>query len=107
MTEAAPRVFIQDVMGASKPESLADLNGPRSGMLTLPLELFWGPHNSSQLDDLDHTAELYQAVIRIGTPVEQAAHLNAELLRLLWKDLMLPRRNRDLWEAAFPELRSS
>lgn len=31
MAEAASRVFIQDVMGASKPEALADLMGPALG----------------------------------------------------------------------------
>jgi hypothetical protein len=107
MPTAGDHILIQDVMGAFVPESLDNLIGPTERELRLPLHLYWGPAGAAQLTDRDHVAELYQAVIRVGSAADQEKYLNRSVLVELWPSLMLPTANRELWENAFPELRQS
>jgi hypothetical protein len=86
---------------------LADLRGPASGRVTLPLRLFWSPAGRMfDLDDPFMLRSVYQIVlgeaIRAG---ELTAYLNHDRLLAVWPDLYLPRGVRRAWEELHPALR--
>lgn len=80
------------------------LRGPRRGELRLPSNVYWGPDHTFDLGDRSDLVEAYQATLREGRSVDQTSILNADLLREVWAELMLPVRVRSLWEERFPEL---
>lgn len=98
------RVLYEDVKPHEAPSSLADLWGPATGTMDLPLTVYWGP---SRVFDLAHPGDVrsaYQAVIIEGRVVDQVRLLNAAILVQAWPRLMFPPRVRALWEGRFPEL---
>jgi hypothetical protein len=88
---------------------LADLAGPTTGTVELPLWLFWScPGHTFDLADAEMRVWLYQTVLREASrPEDLAAYLDASLLVALWPDLYLPRGVREAWEDQHPELRAS
>ena len=99
------RVFYRDIKPYDAPLSLDELRGPRSGLMTLPIDVYWGPTPVVNLDSVGGANVMaYQAVLSEGRVVDQVALLNRELLIELWPQLRLPARARSLWEARFPEL---
>lgn len=98
------RVFVGDVVSYEVPSSLADLHGPDSGVLVLPMSVYWGPEKECRLDSHDGVVKAYQAIIREGTLTEQTDLLNVRLLRRVWPWLLLPARCRQLWESRHPSL---
>jgi len=98
------RVLYRDVVPYDTPTSLAALHGPASGPVELPVTVHWGPRRVFDLDDPGLRSAAYRAIVREGTPADQEALLNADLLRELWGELILPDRCRQLWETRFPEL---
>ena len=63
--------------------SLADLSGPASGVVELPLHLFWSsPDRVFSLDDPDERRR----------PCDLAIFLNGGLLAVLWSGIFLPGR---------------
>jgi hypothetical protein len=88
---------------------LADLCGPASGTVTLPLRLFWSPPGRVfDLDDPFMLRSMYQVVlgeaIRAG---ELTAYLNRDVLVAVWRDLYLPKGVRRAWEELHPALRAA
>lgn len=100
----ADRVLYKDIVPYDVPSSLDALRGPAAGLLELPITVHWGPRRVFDLDrpGLRHAA--YRAIVREGTPADQEALLNAELLKRAWAELILPERCCTLWETKFPEL---
>lgn len=87
------------------PDTLDELTGPTRGAVELPGHLDWGPRREYNLDDFSDSRLLYMRVIRESTHVEDLRRfLNAQVLRRLWPDLVLPPRVRALWENRFPSL---
>jgi hypothetical protein len=88
---------------------LADLTGPDSGIVALPLRLFWSlPGHRFDLDDTDMRLWLYQTVLREATRTEElSAYLDQAMLVELWPDHYLPRGVRRAWEDRHPRLRSA
>lgn len=91
-------------------KDLADLRGPVSGTVTLPLEVFWsGPEDSSRLD-LGRPGRLkvmYRTVVREArSPEHLTDYLDGATLISLWPRLVLPPRVRAAWEEQHPELAS-
>ncbi len=88
--------------------SLADLNGPASGILDLPVSICWSLEDRRfDLADRDQVRRAYRFVIDAARREEHLVpYLNAGLLRDVWPDLGLPARKRAAWEAPNPELRS-
>jgi len=86
------------------PDSLDDLRGPTSGVVTV------GPHIDTSLDpsyevsDPKRARELYSATVRDGFVPDHVRILDRSLLLRLWPDLNLPVRCRAIWEQKFPEL---
>lgn len=101
-TEA--RVLVQDVIPYETPQNLADLRGPGTGILTLPQHIYWGPEANCDLDEHEGVIKAYQAVLREGTRPDQEVLLNADVLKRMWGDLVLPVRCRNLWEIKSPHL---
>lgn len=104
MTEV--RVLYSDVVPYEVPSSLAALRGPSTGVLSLPLHVWWGSSPTFDLDDRTDVLMAYRAVVREGRATDQEALLDRQLLLDVWPDLRLPARCRSTWENDFPELRA-
>lgn len=89
------------------PDSLADLKGPKAGVVELPLTLFWSrPDRTFDLSDRNRAIDMYLAVLDAArSPDDLATYLNGELLVQLWPDLHLTRAKRRPWEDQFEVLR--
>ena len=89
--------------------SLADLRGPTTGVIELPLWLFWSsPGHAFDLDDPDMRVWLYQTVLReAARPDDLTAFLDGDTLIGLWPTLYLPRGVRRAWEDRHPVLRAA
>ncbi len=87
---------------------LAALSGPATGMVELPLRLFWCPDRTFDLDAPGMLAWMYQTVLREATrPEDLATFLDGDTLVMLWPDLFLPRGVRAAWEDQHPVLRAA
>lgn len=86
------------------PDSLDDLRGPTSGVVTV------GPHIDTSLNpvyelgDRDRLLNLYTRVVRSGFVADHKKFLDQQMLLKLWPALNLPVRCRKIWEQKFPEL---
>ena len=90
-------------------DDLADLRGPVTGAVELPLRLFWSlPGHRFELSDPDARLWYYQTVLREASrPADLAGHLDGVTLTRLWPDLYLPRGVRRAWEESHPALRAA
>jgi hypothetical protein len=89
--------------------SLEDLAGPVSGMVTLPLRLYWSGPEGQVFDvaDLGVRQWLYETVLREASrPEDLAGLLEQDALVALWPRLFLPRGVRRAWEEQHPLLRA-
>jgi len=89
-------------------DDLADLRGPTTGTVELPLRLFWSlPDHRFDLDDHDTRLWYYQTVLREATrPADITTHLDGPTLVSIWPDLYLPKGVRRAWEEQHPALRA-
>jgi hypothetical protein len=80
--------------------SLDDLRGPVSGVVELPLHLFWsGTDSGFSLDDPSGRRQVYQIVLREARrPDGLATFLNGGMLTALWARRALPKPVRKAWE---------
>lgn len=98
------RVLYQDIVPYEVPSSLDVLHGPATGVLELPITVHWGAKHTYDLTNSDEVVFAYQQIVREGTTADQEALLNADLLRQVWSELILPARCQAAWETRFPEL---
>ena len=86
---------------------LADLCGPVTGVVELPLRLFWSAADRTfDLADPDMLRSMYEKVLREAVQAgELAAYLDGGTLIAVWPQLFLPRNLRQAWEQRHPELR--
>lgn len=89
--------------------SLADLRGPTSGVVELPLRLYWSaPDRTFSLDDPAERQKVYMIVVREARrPGDLAAFLDGATLIAAWPDIVLPKPVRRAWEDEHPALRSA
>jgi hypothetical protein len=103
---ASPRAVYQGrpVLVAA---SLADLRGPTSGVVELPLRLYWSaPDRTFSLDDPAERRKVYQIVVREARrPDDLAVFLDGDTLIALWPGIFLPKPVRRAWEDEHPALR--
>jgi len=91
---------------AVMPASLDDLRGPASGVVELPVRLYWSGPREFDLADPDRVADMCEAVLDVSATADDLArYLNAGLLISVWPVLGLNRAKRDAWENRFPVLR--
>jgi hypothetical protein len=98
------RVFYRDIKPYDAPDQLEQLQGPRNGPLDVPINVYWGPRHTFDLDNESDVIQAYQAALREGRVIDQEKLLNQALLVEIWPELMLPVRVRELWEGRFHEL---
>ncbi|GAB2468792.1 hypothetical protein GCM10027063_06470 [Promicromonospora xylanilytica] len=105
MHRTVPRGYVYaDHIPYATPDSLSDLRGPTSGVVTV------GPHIDTSMNpvyevsNVRRARELYSATVRDGSVDDQVAILDRGLLLRLWPRLDLPARCRAVWEHRFPEL---
>jgi DNA invertase Pin-like site-specific DNA recombinase len=89
-------------------DDLADLRGPVTGLVELPLRLFWSlPGHRFDLDEPDIRRWYYETVLREATrPADLAAYLDGYTLVSIWPELYLAKGVRRGWEERHPALRS-
>jgi hypothetical protein len=88
------------------PGSLDDLRGPASGVVELPVRLYWSGSRRFDLADPHQAADLCEAVLdTAATAGDITGWLNAGLLIRAWPVLGMSRAKRDVWESRFPVLR--
>lgn len=98
------RVLFQDIRPYETPRSLEALHGPSIGLLELPINVHWGPERIVDLGTAHGVEKACRTLVCEGTSGQQEDLLNADLLRRVWRDLILPARCRAVWEGRFPEL---
>lgn len=88
---------------------LADLRGPVTGTVELPLRLFWsGTERTFDLSDPGTRQWVYETVLQNASqPDDLAAFLDAATLVALWPRLFLPKGVRRAWEDEHPVLRAT
>jgi hypothetical protein len=88
---------------------LADLRGPASGTVQLPLWLYWsGESPAFDLADPFMLRWLYQTVLReAARPEDLASYLNRDILVAIWPGLHLPAGIRQAWQERHPTLRTA
>jgi hypothetical protein len=88
------------------PASLDDLHGPATGVVELPVRLYWSGSREFDLADRHQAADLCEAVLdTAATVADLSAYLNPDVLTHAWPVLGLNRRKREAWEERFPALR--
>jgi hypothetical protein len=83
------------------PADLAELRGPLTGMVRLPLSIYasgQGPARSFDLSNEAERIELYEIVLTDGTADDVCRYINREELLRLWRRLWLPPHVRQVWE---------
>jgi hypothetical protein len=90
------------------PESVAELDGPITGTLTLPRSIDWGPRYTYDPSDHADLVPMYERIIREAQTLEDLrAYLHGPTLRRPWPSLFLPAEARAAWVTQFPELGSA
>jgi transcriptional regulator with XRE-family HTH domain len=88
---------------------LADLRGPVTGIVELPLWLFWSqPDRTFDLDDPEMRQWMYEIVLReAGSLEDLTTYLDRDTLIALWPRLYLPKGVRLAWEDQHAALSSA
>jgi hypothetical protein len=92
------------------PADLADLRGPTTGSVTLPIYVYWssGEHlREWELDDDVDLREMYRTVVREARRRSDLDVLDGGTLVRIWPDLCrrtLPPQVRAAWEDQHPSL---
>jgi hypothetical protein len=86
--------------------TLGELTGPTSGLVELPLRLWWNPQRAFDLARPTMLAWMYENVLREAIRVDELrAFVDGETLVRVWPQLNLPRAVRAAWETRHPRLR--
>jgi hypothetical protein len=104
--QAAPARASRRLRPVVVPVSLDDLRGPASGVVELPVRLYWSGSRQFDLADPHQVAGMCEAVIDAAVTIDDVArYLNTDLLARVWPVLGMSRLKRDAWENRFPVLR--
>jgi hypothetical protein len=88
---------------------LADLQGPVTGTVELPLRLFWsGTERTFDLSDPDIRRWIYETILQNATRSDDLTTLlDGTTLVALWPQLFLPKGVRRAWEDEHPVLHTT
>ena len=88
---------------------LADLRGPVTGMVELPLRLFWsGTRRTFDLGDSGTRQWVYETVLQEASRAEDLTTLlDGSELVALWPKLFVPKGVRRAWEDEHPVLQAA
>lgn len=99
------RVFIGDIKPYMVPDSLDDLHGPASGVITLPNRIYWQPGSRDFDVEIPIRCQMaYQPILAEGTLDDIQQWINRDLLITHWQAIFMPQRLRRMWQDRFPEL---
>lgn len=99
------RVHFGDIKPYAVPASLEALRGPSSGIVTLPMWVYWAPgERTFDVGTRSGAKRAYIAVLSEGVLDEVCEIVNAQRLTQLWDAMVIPRRAQALWEQRFPQL---
>ncbi|MEV0005185.1 hypothetical protein AB0H28_23270 [Micromonospora sp. NPDC050980] len=88
--------------------TLAELTGPTTGIVELPVRLMWSSERAFDLADEDELLWMYENVLRETSRVADLRELiHAPTLRRVWPLLNLPRGVRLAWERRHRSLRGA
>jgi hypothetical protein len=88
--------------------TLAELVGPTTGLVELPVRLMWCGERVFDLAEPDDLLWMYENVLRETTRVDDLrALVNGRALRRVWRRLNLPRGVRLAWESRHRGLRTA
>lgn len=108
---AGPRSLYQARPGrtALVAEDLADLQGPVTGTVTLPLRLYWSLYGRPWcLDDRDELIEMYEVVLQEALfAAELTTFIHGPTLLECWPDMWVPKGVRRAWEDYHEVLRDA
>lgn len=97
-----------DLKPYSYSETLDELNGPLTGRIKLPIDIFWAPgDNALSLDADDTLIQAYQAILSEGDESQISELINKHNLIRIWPRLSLPIPVAKGWESRFAELRGN
>jgi hypothetical protein len=86
--------------------TLGELTGPATGLVELPLRLWWNPQRTFDLGVPTMLAWMYENVLREAVRADELrSYLHGPTLARVWPELNLPRAVRTAWEARHPQLR--
>lgn len=99
------RWFVRDHKPYAVPASLEALTGPAAGQVMLPLSVYWAAERTSvDVGNAQGAFKAYVALLSEGTLEDVVSLVNAERLKQVWNQLLLPVRCAAEWERRFPEL---
>lgn len=105
-TPRGGRVFFREIKPYAIVTDLGQLRGPAGGVVELSRSVRWAPGGRCvDLDEPGGRGLAYRAVLAEGTVEDLVQVLNRDQLVLVWPELLLPHRVREMWETRFPELR--
>jgi hypothetical protein len=86
--------------------TLRELAGPATGLVELPLRLWWNPRRTFDLGHHDSLLWMYENVLREAVRIDELRdHLHGPTLLRVWPELNLPRGVRAAWETRHARLR--
>jgi hypothetical protein len=88
---------------------LGDLRGPVTGLVELPLRLFWsGTGATFDLGDPGTRQWVYETVLQEASrPEDLTSFLDGQTLIALWPKLFVPKGVRRAWQDEHPVLRTA
>jgi hypothetical protein len=86
---------------------LAELRGPTSGAVELPLWVFAYPDRTFCLDKPSELSWMYENILREARRPGDLAVLDRDILVALWPALNIPEGVRRAWEDQHPALRAA
>ena len=85
----------------SLPTDLAELRGPLTGVVRLPLSVYasgQGPAREFDMSNEAERIEVYEIVLTDGTAEDVCRYVNRDEPRRLWPRMWLPPHVRRVWE---------
>ena len=91
---------------ARLPTALADLRGPDSGTVVLPIRLVWSGPPDFDVSDSRERLTLYCTLLDCGQRADTTRYMHPDLLRADWPRIRrsTSRQLVELWEKQIPEL---
>jgi len=95
-----------NIKGVFVMETLDEMCGSTSGVITLPVQINWTPRNTHDLSKPNDLRAMYECVLTEARSSEEFNRfLNKKILISLWSQMRLPKYIKEAWEAYNPELR--
>ena len=100
MSTQAPNSRPTSRWRSSEPPATWDSStGPSTGVVALPLRLYWSDeHSRFDLADEADRRLLYQTVLTEGTTDDVVAYLHLPMLVSIWRTLWLPVAVHEAWD---------